>query len=73
MAVETLTEQVNPQIEIVSNATTLGNVVEKIDEVYKQIKKNETGSGMDYMFQGVSKEANFQRMIQKLEMMGSGF
>lgn len=73
MAVETLTEQVNPQIEIVANATTLGNVVEKIDEVYKQIKKNETGSGMDYLFQGVSKEANFQRMIQKLEMMGSGF
>jgi hypothetical protein len=70
MAIETLTEQVHPNIEIVANMGVLENVVAKIDEVYKQIKKNETGSGSDYLFDGMSKEANFQRTVQKLEMMG---
>ncbi len=70
MAIETLTEQVHSNIEIVANMATLENVVSKIDEVYKQIKKNETGSGTDYIFDGLGKEANFQRTVQKLEMMG---
>jgi len=70
MAIETLTEQVHTDIEIVANMATLENVVSKIDEVYKQIKKNETGSGTDYIFDGLGKEANFQRTVRKLEMMG---
>jgi hypothetical protein len=72
-AVALLTEPVPMDVELISKKEMIHNVVEKINEIYKQIKKNETGSGMDYLFQGVSKEANFQRMIQKLEMMGSGF
>ena len=73
MAIETLTEHVHTEIEIVANKSVLENVVSKIDDVYKQIKKNETGSGTDYFFDGIGKERNFQRTIQKLEMMGAGF
>jgi hypothetical protein len=40
-AVELLTEQVPTNIELTTNKQTIQNVVEKINQVYKQIKKNE--------------------------------
>jgi hypothetical protein len=72
MATELLTETFPANIgEIVTeeNKPVLTNVVEQIDNVYKQIKKSEQGSGMDYLFDGLSKESNFQQTIQKLAMM----
>jgi hypothetical protein len=53
MAVELLCETVNPATEIVADKAVLANVVEKIDSVYRQIKKNEvTGKG-EYLFDGM--------------------
>jgi hypothetical protein len=41
-----------------------------IDNIYKQIKKNEHGTGMDYLFgTDNDKEANFRKTVQRLEMM----
>lgn len=53
MAVELLTETVNPATEIVADKMVLANVVENIDKVYKQIKKNEQRGKMDYLFSGL--------------------
>lgn len=53
MAVELLSEPVNTATEIVANREILVNVVEKIDNVYKQIKKNEERGTADYLFSGL--------------------
>ena len=68
MAVELLTEHVNAATEIVADKTILESVVSQIDNVYKQIKKNEQGSKTDYLM-GSEKEVNFQKTVQRLEMM----
>lgn len=69
MVVELFTETVNPNVDIVADKTILANVVSQIDNVYKQIKKNEQGSNMNYLYDGMDKEAAFKRTVQKLEMM----
>lgn len=71
MAIETLTETVHTNVELVADKRILENVVAKIDDVYKQIKKHEEGTGTDYMFDGLSKENNLKRTIAKLAMMDS--
>jgi hypothetical protein len=68
MAVELLTEPVNAATEIVADKTILGSVVSQIDNVYKQIKKNEQGTKTDYLM-GSDKEENFRKTVQRLEMM----
>jgi hypothetical protein len=68
MAVELLTEPVNATTEIVADKTILGSVVSQIDNVYKQIKKNEQGTNTDYLM-GSDKEQNFRKTVQRLEMM----
>jgi len=53
MAVELLTEPVVTNTEIVADKAVLANVVENIDKVYRQIKKNEQRGGTDYLFSGL--------------------
>lgn len=74
MAVEVLTEPIDTSVEILlpAHKATLSNVVEQIDQVvYKQIKRSEQGSGMDYLFDGLGGDShtNLQRTIQRLSMM----
>ena len=68
MAVELLTEPVNSATEIVADKTILESVVSQIDNVYKQIKKNEQGTKTDYLM-GSEKETNFKKTVQRLEIM----
>ena len=49
-AVALLTEHVPTTIEIVSNKIMIQNVVENINETYKQIKKNEDSPNTEYLF-----------------------
>ena len=53
MAVELLTETVTTTTEIVADKAVLANVVENIDKVYRQIKKNEQRGSTDYLFSGL--------------------
>jgi hypothetical protein len=70
-AVALLTEPVPTNIELIANKELLQNVVEKIGEVYKQIKKNEQSPGTDYLFNNLEKATNFEKSIRKLEIMES--
>jgi len=70
MAVELLIEPVNASTEIIANKQVLSSVVSQIDNLYKQIKKNEQGTKMDYLFGTENdKEANFRKTVQRLELM----
>jgi hypothetical protein len=64
-----LTEQVSTNIEIISNKETVQNVVNKINEVYKQIKKNEESPNTEYLFSGMDHRNTFEESIKRMEMM----
>lgn len=70
-AVALLTEPVPTDIELVTKKEPLMNIVEKIGEVYKQIKKNEQSPNTEYLFNNLEKETNFEKSIRKLELMES--
>jgi hypothetical protein len=68
-AVALLTEPVPTNIELITKKELIMNVVEKIGEIYKQIKKNEHSPGTDYLFNNLEQASNFEKSIRKLEMM----
>jgi len=70
-AVALLTEPVPTNIELITKKELIMNTVEKIGEIYKQIKKNEHSPGTDYLFNNLEKATNFEKSIRKLEMMES--
>jgi hypothetical protein len=70
-AVELLTEQVPTNIELTTNKQVIQNVVEKINQVYKQIKKNEKSPNTEYLFANLEKQNTFEQSMKKMEMMNS--
>jgi len=52
-AVELLTTNVPTNIELIQNKQIVSNVIEKINEIYVQIKENEESPNMDYLFLGL--------------------
>ena len=67
-AVAIVTEPVPITIELVSNKAVVQSVIDKIDEVYKQIKKNEENPNMDYLYSNMDKQNNAEKTFKKLEM-----
>ena len=65
-------ENVNTNDEIIrdSQKEVIGVVIDKIDIIYKQIKKNEVSPETDYLFKDV-KQSNLEKTIQKLETMNT--
>ena len=70
--VSLLCENVSVEDEIIreKQKEVVGNVIRKIDLVYKQIKQNEESPGTDYLFKDV-KTKNLEKTIEKLETMNS--
>lgn len=69
--VELFTEHVENSGSIVADKAVLESVVSQINNIYKQIKKNEHSPNTEYLFSGYDAEQNFQKTIQKMEMMQS--
>tara|TARA_B100001175_G_scaffold316384_1_gene330185 strand:- start:10925 stop:12004 length:1080 start_codon:yes stop_codon:yes gene_type:complete len=70
-AISLLTEMVPTNIEITTQKDKIQIILEKINEIYKQIKKNEETPGTDYLFTNLDKAETFERTIRKLEMVQS--
>jgi hypothetical protein len=68
-AVGLLTEMVSSNVEIIGDKTVLQNVIEKINEIYKQIKKTEEAPKTEYLFRGLEKQKTFEKSILQMEMM----
>jgi hypothetical protein len=71
-AVSILCENLNLDEEIMrpSQKEVISNVIRNIDNIYKQIKKNEISPGTDYLFKDV-KTSNLEKTIEKLEKLNS--
>ena len=65
-------ENINTNDEIIrdSQKEVIGIVIDKIDIIYKQIKKNEVSPETDYLFKD-AKQSNLEKTIQKLETMNT--
>lgn len=70
-AVSLLTENVPTNIELIQDKNLIKMVTDKINDIYKQIKKNEQSPGTDYLFSNLDKQANYENTIRKLEIMES--
>jgi len=75
-AVTLLVEPVPTNVKIIqeTDKAVLHSVVEQIDEIYKQIKKNECSPNMDYLYSNLnSSQSNFEETVRKMEIMNKTF
>ena len=68
-AVGLLCETVSTNIDIISDKELTQTVINKINEIYKQIKKNEESPKTEYLFQNIEKQNNLERSIKQMELM----
>ena len=54
-----------------NNKQIVMNVVEKVNQLYKQIKKNECSPNTEYLFANVESENNFEQSMRKMEMLNN--
>ena len=71
--VEIITEHYSIDTELFTTHTknVVENVTNKIDNIYKQIKKNEESPNTDYLFNNLVSQNNFERSIKKMELLHS--
>jgi hypothetical protein len=72
-AVALLTEPVPTNIDIISQANKplIQNATDKINAIYKQIKKNEESPNTEYLFANVERENTFEKSMRKMELLNS--
>ena len=56
---------------MVENKEIITNVVKKINQIYKSIKKSEKSPNTDYLFNNLDKENAFERSMKKMELINS--
>jgi hypothetical protein len=70
-AVALLTEPVPTNVDLMTNKPMIQNIVDKINEVYKQIKKQEESPNTDYLFANLERENAFEKSMKKMDLMNS--
>jgi len=70
-AVALLTEPVPTNIEVMNNKPIIQNIIDKINSIYKQIKKNEDSPNTEYLFANLQTENTFEKSMRKMELVNS--
>jgi hypothetical protein len=70
-AISLLCETVDYSVDLISDSKHVETVVTKVDEVYKDVKKNEIAPATEYLFHGVTPgtRSNLDKTIERLEKM----
>lgn len=70
-AVELVTEDVNLNLEMIGDKKIIKHTVDKIDLIYKSIKRNEVSPKTDYLFNNITQRSNLEKTIEKLDKLNS--
>lgn len=70
-AIAILTEPVPTHIELTTKRDIIVIVMNRIDDIYCQIKKNEISPNMNYLYSNLEKEMNLEKSLRKIDMMNS--
>jgi hypothetical protein len=70
-AVSLCTEHADLNVELVSNKKTIELAISNINNIYRQIKKSEVSPGTDYLFNGLGKQSELEKSLEKLNMVNS--
>lgn len=70
-AVALLTEPVPTNIDVMNNKPLIQSIIDKINSIYKQIKKNEDSPNTEYLFANLQTENAFEKSIRKMELVNS--
>ena len=70
-AVSLCTESTDLSVELVSNKKMVELAVNNINNIYRQIKKNEVSPRTDYLFNGLNKQNELEKSLEKLKMVNS--
>ena len=65
-----LTDNIDFNINITNETEKIQAIVEKINNLYKDIKKNEVSPNTDYLFKNI-KKTNMEKTIEKIELINS--
>lgn len=69
-AITLLTEEINLRKPLIEDRKKVDVIVSSIDNIYKQIKKNEIKPDTDYLFNGL-KENNLEKTLDKLDKLNN--
>jgi hypothetical protein len=69
-AIGLLTESVPLSGEILPNRDLLQTVTNQVEELYKQVKKNEHTPNTEYLFNGLDKKRALEQSIKQMELVG---
>lgn len=67
-AVSLITQTVPTNIELINDKKIVQNIIDRIDTIYKQIKKNEIAPKTDYLFNNLDKERKLEVSMMKMDM-----
>jgi hypothetical protein len=70
-AVALLTEPVQSNIDVMNNKQLVQSIIDKINSIYKQIKKNEDSPNTEYLFANLQTENTFEKSMRKMELLNS--
>ena len=68
MCFSLLIENINLNSPLINKSSEIDAIIQKIDSIYKDIKKNEISPNTDYLFKNV-KKSNIEKTIEKIELM----
>jgi len=70
-SVALLCEPVQFDIEMIQNKDMVRNIITKINEIYKQIKKNEESPNTEYLFSNIAQQNQAEQSMRKLDLVNS--
>lgn len=70
-AISICTDKININGDIINDKKTVSTVIDNIDIVYKQIKKNEVSPNTEYLFNNLEKQNSIKKSVKQMQIVNS--